>query len=210
MIVERAVAALPVALLLSCSNPPATVTTPGTPDTDTAEPQVLPIDTGSFVPQDTAPDVPPDITPDHWVYIQQTGIWNLSPASPPFTDVIGSLVLQEYIDALDTAVPNYECNVTYSLTGSVVQGHTCAECDWVMEVEHFVTSGDPNTCHDPDAPPDGSSWQLGYDGATSRILLNYYGTDVWLGWYDADLAGSQIDFGWSGTLAIELEDTGDM
>jgi hypothetical protein len=199
-----------VILLAGCSNPPSTLTTPSTPDTDTAEPQVLPIDTGSFVPQDTAPDVPPDITPDHWVYITQNGIWNLSPASPPYTDVVGSLQLQEYIDVLDTAVPNYECNVTYSLTGNSLQTHTCAACDWVMEVEHFVSSGDPTACHDPDAPTDGSTWQMGYDAAQSKILLNYYGTDVWLGWYDADQAGNQVDYGWSGTLAIELEDTGDM
>jgi hypothetical protein len=193
-----------------CTNPPSTLPTPGTPDTDTGEPQVLPIDTGAYVPQDTGVDVPPDLQPSHWVYIAQQGVWNLSPGSPPYTDVIGTLVLQEYIDALDTAVPNYECNVTYALTGSAVSSHTCADCDWVMDVEHFVNSGDPSTCRDPDAPPAGAVWQMGYDNATQRIYLNYYGTGVWLPWYDANQSGAQVDFGWNGTLAIELDDTGDM
>jgi hypothetical protein len=203
---------LPVlgALVAGCTNPPSTLPTPGTPDTDTGEPQVLPIDTGAYVPQDTGIDIPPDILPSHWVYIAQQGVWNLSPASPPYTGVIGTLVLQEYIDALDTAVPNYECNVTYALTGSSVQSHTCADCDWVMDVEHFVNLGDPSACRDPDAPPAGAVWQMGYDGATEHIYLNYYGTGVWLPWYDATQSGAQVDFGWNGTLAIELDDTGDM
>ena len=47
------------ALVAGCTNPPANLPPTGTTDTDTGEPQVLPIDTGSYIPQDTSVDIPP-------------------------------------------------------------------------------------------------------------------------------------------------------
>lgn len=173
------------------------------------EPRVLPIDTSLYFPEDTAPDVVPNITPTDFVFMSQEGSWLLSASDPPFTDLSGALQITEYINTLDTALPVYECNVTYSLTGSPVGSHTCADCDFVFDVEYYVTAGDPSTCHDPDAPPHGVVWQLGYVAATNKLMLNYYGTDVWLPWYDATKAGVDVTFDWSTTFAIELPDTGD-
>jgi hypothetical protein len=195
---------------LSCEGDPGQTGPEPTPTETGEEPKVLPIDTAPYLPEDTAPDVVPNLTPDHYVYMSQVGNWSLSASDPPFTDLFGTLRITEHVDTLDTALPVYECNVTYSLTGSPVDDHTCADCDFVFDVEYFVTAGDPGACHDPDAPASGAVWQLGYDAATSKIYLNYYGTDVWLPWYDANKAGSTVNFDWTATLAIELEDSGDM
>jgi hypothetical protein len=195
---------------LSCEGDPGqTATQPTTTETG-EDPKVLPIDTAPYLPEDTAPDVVPNLTPENYVYMNQVGSWTLSASDPPFTDLYGTLRITEHIDTLDTALPVYECNVTYSLTGSPVGDHTCGDCDFVFEVEYFVTAGDPSTCHDPDAPPSGAVWQLGYDEGTNKIYLNYYGTDVWLPWYDATKAGAAVDFNWTATLAIEVLDSGDL
>lgn len=198
-----------IGVLSACSGSGPQQTTPPTTDTDTSEPKVLPIDTSVFIPQDTSPNTPPNLDPSHWVYMVQQGVWNLSPATPPYTDVSGTLRIQEYVDDLDTALPVYECNVVYSLTGSAVNYHDCAACDFVFEVEHYVQQGDTSGCHDPDVPVDGSVWWLGFDSGTNKIFMNYFGTGVWLPWYDATRVGATIDFNWNTTLAIEVEDTGD-
>lgn len=190
--------------LAGCSQDPPAKDAPPTEDTDTDSPHVLPIgDTSIYIPQDTAPDVAPDLAPENFVYIVQQGQWTTSAGT-----MTGTLRLQEYIDVLDTAVPVYECNVLYSLTGSDAGNTTCPSCDFVFDVEHFVTSGDPSACHDVDAPQAGEVWQLGYDDGAGKIMLNYHGTDVWLEWYDANQAGAIVDFDWSATLAIEVEDSG--
>ena len=46
-------------------------------------------------------------------------------------------------------------------------------------------------------------------GNEDSIYHNYYGTDVWLPWYDADKNGATVDFEWIATLAIEVVDTGE-
>lgn len=187
--------------------PPGTLLT--TNDTDSGEPHILTItDTSVFIPEDTSATGPPNLEPAHWVYMSQIGSWTLGSASPPFGDLAGTLRIQEYVDTLDTALPVYECNVLYSLTGTEVANHTCPTCSFVMDVEHYVTSGDPTGCHDPDVPFTGTVWQLGLDEGAGKILLNYYGTDVWLDWYDATRAGASVSFQWEATLAIEIEDTG--
>lgn len=176
-------------------------------DTDTDEPHILPIDTSTFIPRDTGPEATNDVVPENWVYLFQQGQWLLGSYAPPYGSLSGTLRIQEYVDTLDTANPDFECNVRYSLTGTEVGGHTCPTCAYVMDVEHYVTSGDPTSCHDPDAPQNGAIWQMGYDPA-GDILFNYYGTDVWLPWYDATQVGATVDFSWSMTLAIEVEDSG--
>jgi hypothetical protein len=180
-----------------------------TNDTDTGEPHILTItDTAVFIPQDTSATGPPNLEPAHWVYMSQIGSWTLGAASPPYTNVSGTMNITEYVDTLDTALPVYECNVDYALSGDEVTNHTCPTCSFVMNVEFYVSSGDPTGCHDPDVPFAGTQWELGMDEAAGKILLNYYGTDVWLDWYDATKAGAIVNFSWEATLAIELEDTG--
>jgi hypothetical protein len=193
------------ALAAGCTAEPPAGDGPPPEDTDTSDPRILPIDTTMFIPQDTAPDATPDLVPDNWVYIVQQGSWATSGAN-----MTGTLRLQEYVDELDTAEPNYECDVVYSLTGNAAGSSSCPSCDFVYDIEHFVSSGDPTGCHDVDAPQSGEIWQMGFDGGANKILLNYHGTDVWLEWYDATQAGYIVTFDWSATLAIEVEDSGMM
>ncbi|HHO54429.1 MAG TPA: hypothetical protein ENK18_27055 [Deltaproteobacteria bacterium] len=204
----------------SCTPPTVPADKAPTEDTDTEDdPEVLSIDTSVYIPVDTAPDVVPDLQPSDWIQLRHQGLWSLS--GSPFTDLSGQLILREYLNVLDTAIDTsiattdtayvdpYLCNVTYSLTGSAIDNHTCATCSFVFEVEHYVSDGDPSLCREPDTPPDGAVWQLGYNAGTDEILLNYYGTDVWLPWYDTTTGPPNIAFEWSFSLAIELEDTGD-
>lgn len=205
---SRLCAALSLSLAVACNGEGPTQTTPPTTDSHTGEPQILPLD--SFpLPEDTAPEVIPDLTPDHWILLTQVGQWTLGNTSAPWGSVTGTLRLREYVDALDTAEPVYECDVTYSLTGSEVTPNDCPGCDFVMAVEHYVTAGDPSACHDPDAPVDGAIRHLGYDNGAKKILFDYYGSGVWIPWYDADRTGQIVDFEWSAQLGIELPDSAD-
>jgi hypothetical protein len=209
--------ALAVLALSACSPDRDPVEQQPPVDTDVEPPKVLTLDTAAFIPTDTAPEVLPNNEPSNWITLVQDGQWRLSPATAPYTDMDGLMTIQEWLgDALgtpppvaDTATgepPAFECEVEYSLTGQAVDPHTCPECDFVMEIEHFVTVGDPSACTDPDTPMDGTTWQLGFDSGTGTIFLNYYGTDVWLPWYNASKVGADVLFDWSATLAIEVEE----
>jgi hypothetical protein len=202
-------AAVALLALTGCKKEPTQGVTISTTDTDSGEPNVLslPDGTGVFIPHDTSLTGPPNLNPQHWVYMSQLGSWTLGASSPPYGSLSGTMHIEEYVDTLDTALPVYECNVVYSLTGDERQNSTCPSCDFVFDVEYYVTSGDPSGCHDVDAPTSGTVWEMGYDGGQGQILLNYYGTDQWLPWYDANKTGAQVDFSWSATLAIELTDT---
>ncbi|MBX2796971.1 MAG: hypothetical protein KTR31_04855 [Myxococcales bacterium] len=182
-------------------------------DTNTEdEPNVLPIDTSFFVPEDTAPNNPPDLQPSDWITLRHVGTWQLS--GNPFSDLAGTLVLREYLNQIDTSdtamPPEYVCDVTYALTGTAVDVHTCSSCDFVFAVEHYVSTGNPGACREPDAPQNGAVWQLGYNSKEQKIYHNYFGTDVWLPWYDTLTAPPNLDFEWNFTLATEVEDTADM
>jgi hypothetical protein len=196
------------ATFAACTPPGPQQTTPVPTDTDTSEPKILPIDTAVFLPTDSSAGAPPDISPDHYVFMTQIGVWTLSAATDP-TSMAGTLEITEYIDTLDTALPVYECLVRYALTGDAVANHTCTDCAFVFDVEFYVNEGDPAACHDPDAPPAGAVWQMGWSNSDETIYLNYYGTDVWLPWYGGIKNAAIIDYNWSATLAIEVLDTGE-
>lgn len=198
-----------VATLAACTPDPGSPE-PTTPtDSETGDVHILPRDSYTL-PTDTAPDLPPNITPTHWVTLEQTGAWLLGNSTPPFGSMTGNLHLREYVDDLDTAEPVYDCDVEYALTGSELTQHTCSACDFVFEVEHYVQSGTPTDCHDPDVPLDGSIWNLGFDSGTKTIYRNYGGTGLWLPWYDATKQGATVNFEWTASLAIEVMDSGMM
>lgn len=197
------------AWLIACKSAPETPPPPTTTDSETGDVHILPRDSYPL-PTDSSPDLPPNLTPSHWVTLEQTGTWVLGSSTPPFSSMTGDLRIREYVDDLDTAVPNYECDVTYALTGSEVTQHSCGACDFVFEIEHYVQSGSPGDCHDPDVPLDGSIWNMGFDSGTRTIYRNYGGTGLWLPWYDATKAGATVTFDWTASLAIEVEDSGMM
>ena len=196
-------------VLVGCGGgDPSTDDRPQT-DTDTGDdPALLPLDTSIFVPRDTnEPDVI-DVIPDDFLFLRHFGQWELSGGF-----MTGSLTIREYVnfidtaDTIDTGPLPWVCNVEYALTGERVEGSTCSTCTDVFDVQHVVVSGSPANCREPDTPTDGVTWQLGHDADANRILHNYYGTDVWVGWFDTMVNGNTIDFEWEATLAIELEDT---
>ncbi len=198
------------ALALACGgNDPAPADPP--PATDTGEdPILLPQDTSVFIPRDTnEPDVV-DVIPDNFLYLRHFGEWEFSGGL-----MTGSLTIREYVnfidtaDTIDTAPLPWVCNVEYALTGAEVVDATCPTCTVVFDVTHTVISGSPANCREPDTPPDGVTWQLGYDSAANRIFHNYFGTDVWVPWFTTQTTADPdiIGFEWEATLAIELEDT---
>jgi len=197
---------LPLTALLACNGQPVMEADGPVTDTNTADdPVILPLDTSVFVPSDTGTQPDPNLQPDHFVYLLHEGSWALSGGG-----LSGQLSIQEYVDELDTARANpFLCDVLYALTGTEISEHTCDQCDLVIEVEHYVSAGDPSICSDPDTPPDGAVWQLGYASSDQMIYLNYFGTDVWLPWYEATTGPPNIQFSWSATIAIEAQDTGD-
>jgi hypothetical protein len=195
--------------IAACKQKPASDSIPGTADTGSGEePNVLPIDTSVFIPQDTGATGPPNLTPSNYVLMNQIGVWNMQQAGPPYGDMSGSMRITEYIDELDTALPVYECDVRYTLNGSIVDNHDCNDCEFVYAVEYYVNSGDPSTCHDPDAPQHEQTLELGFVSDNEGIQYNYMGTDVWKHWYDAQKSGATVNFEWIATLAIEVVDTG--
>ncbi len=193
-------------LVPACTGAPPEAPPPTTVDTDTAEPRILPQD--SFpLPTDSAPDLPPDLTPAHWVTLEQQGMWDLE-VTAPWESMSGTLRIREFVDELDTAAPAYECDVTFALTGPAQDNHSCDACDFVFAVEHYLQTGDPSSCHDPDVPNDGSVWMMGFDGGTQTIYRNYGGTGLWLPWYEATRNNDIVSFEWTAVLAIEVMDSG--
>lgn len=200
-----------VLLVVACTGQPTTAPPPDDSST-TDGPNVLPIDTSQFIPQDTAPVEPPNINPRDFIYLRHSGTWNLT--GKPYSDLSGVLRIAEYInevDTSDTSDPDpFLCEVIYNITGSAVETHTCGtDCDFVFEVEHYVANGNPGACAEPDVPENGALWQLGYDSTNQQILLNYFGTDRWLPWYSTTTGPPALEFEWEFTLAVEIEDTAD-
>ncbi len=207
------------AALAGCSGSDGTGNSPPEESDSGNPPNVLPIDTSFFVPDDTAEEGRPDLTPGSFLFLRHIGSWEL--AGNPYDSLTGTLRVVEALNELpppdsaqptgesDTAAPfPFTCEVEYALTGKVVGDHTCGTaCDFVFEVEHYVTTGAPDACRVPDMPDNGAVWQLGYRAAEEEILYNYFGTDVWLPWYNTTSAPPSLDFAWEFTLAVELEDT---
>src|SRR5262245_59902803 len=138
-----AFASILVWLAVGCKPLEPQQTTPIPSDTDSGEPKVLPIDTSVFIPHDSGAAGPPNLTPDHYVYRSQLGRWNMDAATDP-QNMSGTLQIEEHIDEIDTAAPAYECQVTYSLTGSASGNNSCDDCSFVFDVEYYVTVGDPS------------------------------------------------------------------
>jgi len=199
------------ALVIACGD--AEPSPDGPPPTDTNpadDPLLLPTDTSIFVPRDTGePDVV-DVVPDDFLYLRHFGQWELSGGF-----MTGSMTIREYVnfidtaDTIDTGPLPWVCDVQYSLTGERVDDATCPTCTDVFDVTHTVVSGSPAACQEPDVPADGVTWQLGYDAKNGRIFHNYYGTDVWVGWFFTETTPNPdvIAFEWEATLAVEIQDT---
>lgn len=193
-------------LLLACTAEPPAERQPLPSDTGTAD--VFTIDTGDFLPVDTAttPGTEDDV-PDNLLTVSQSGTWSLSPLGGPFTDLSGTLVIQEYVDALDPEEPEYACEVTYNLTGQVDEQSTCGDCDFLFQVSHFVTEGDATACREPGTPQHEDVWLMGYDSGSEQILRAIGG--VWVPWADATMVGSDVTYTFDLVIAIQVEEEDD-
>jgi len=181
---------------------------------DTGEATVLIIDTADFIPVDTGSTFEPeDSVPLNTLYISQTGAWSLSPAGGPFTDVSGTMLIQEYIDTPPDLKKDpkaaFDCEATYSLTGQAPEDHSCQSCDFVFDIEFFVSEGDAGACREPDTPQHQVVWRMGYDSGQQKILHDYGGTGVWVPWMDAELQGTDLTFEFVKEVAIQVEEEDD-
>ena len=166
--------------------------------------------TSTSFPVDTGFGSVPDVDPDHFLHISQLGTWTMSPPGGPYDNMTGGLIINEIIDdgPEDTAEPP-ECEVTYTLVGQTYAPNSCADCDWTLTVE-FTGDGDRDSCHDPDMPPlntePGGGWPMGYSSSTNKVYFNYFGTGVWVPWYNAVKVGDVITIDFLTSVAIEVEE----
>jgi hypothetical protein len=166
---------------------------------DTGDATVVTVDTATITGTE-------DEIPDHLLTISQSGTWSMSPLGGPFTDIAGTLLVQEYVDELDLLKPIYQCDVTYTLTGQAAENHSCGDCDFVFDVEFFVNEGNPDACREPDTPRSGNVWRMGYDPDRDKLLVDYGGTGVWVSWMDANLTGSDLTFVFEKVVAVQVEE----
>lgn len=182
---------------------------PSKADSDTAA--LPPLDSDSATAADSfridtfLPDTDLNEIPPATLSITHSGTWALSPNGGPWTSVTGALSVLEVLDG-DTLAP--ACELEFSLTGQSVSedtcpGCACPTCDVTFDVLHYLVSGDPSTCRDPELPEDGERRRLGWDEGQQQILLDWEGSGVWLAWYPGDRIDDQIDFLYEAEVGTE-------
>lgn len=161
------------------------------------------------------PEPGDDESPLHQLTLLQEGSWTLSPSTPPYESMTGTLVLTELLDG-DEAVPF--CTATFALTG-VATAERCEGCTAGFEVLHYLSEdgaslpggeGQEDTlipglagCLGTDLPAHEEVWAMAL--ATDRIERRL-GTSTWLPWYEAEVDGGSVSFEWTATVAVELDD----
>lgn len=188
---------------VACQAPPPDAAPAPFPE-DTGEPPVTFTGTTSF-PLDTGFDEPQDDAPEHLLHVAHVGSWTLSGA--PYSSLSGVLTLTEIVDELEDTGDLPDCQVALAMTGVLPELATgCAACDFVFDVEFFVSSGDLGACRAPELPAHGVIWRMGYSSADAMILLNYEGVGVYVPWYPATQQGDTVTFAWEVDLGLALEE----
>jgi hypothetical protein len=150
-----------------------------------------------------------DEAPAHLLTVRHIGSWILSPPGGPYTDMTGELVVEEIVDEVAGADPEfqtYKCQVDYALVGQVIEAPDCAACDPVLQVSYYVNSGTPEDCGEPDTPLPDELRQMGFVAAESSLLWNYRETGAWLAWYEAEQLGDAITLDWETTYGLTVEE----
>ncbi len=175
---------------------------------------------GSF-PVDTSLSSDINEVPENTVTISQWGEWNLTPFLGPYDTLLGTLEVEEYINGemedtaiTDTADPRFielECDVEYSMAGIPVEaGEECTGCNGLtFIVTYALIDGDPSQCHDPDLPADGEQRVLGFNGSTGQIEWNFQESGLWFDWYSAEKIGDQVNYEWTVTVGVAIEEDDD-
>ena len=117
-----------VLALLACGGDPPAERQPLPSDTGTAD--VFTIDTGDFLPVDTGITTgTEDDVPTNLLTVSQSGTWSLSPLGGPFTELAGTLVIEEFVDELGPR--GTPCAPRTPELGSAVRSPTCpARCSF--------------------------------------------------------------------------------
>lgn len=171
----------------------------------------LPEETGNPISLDTAPLVfdtadtaVTDEQPEHTLSLSQVGSWELSPRGGPWTTLTGELVVTEIVDG-DEALP--ACTATFALTGEA-DGAGCDNCDAAFVVDFYLAEGDTTDCLDPDLPEHDEVRRLAWSSVEEAIYFDYYGSGVWIRWYDAAEIEDEdrIEFEWTAETGVAVEE----
>lgn len=180
-------------------------------------------DTGYSFQPDTFDGSGLDQQPNNTLLVKHVGGWSLSPLGGPYRAAVGELVVEEFIDGDDDQP---WCWVVYSMTGEIVddgRAGGCSTCDFVFDIEFYVnqdgglrpedgavpidTGGnydeddvvDTNgreDCRSPEMPADGERWLMGWSEDEGTLYMEYYGSGIWLPWYEGELSFDQLSFSW--------------
>lgn len=182
---------------------------------DTGAEVGLPEETGDPISLDTAPLVfdtadtsALDEVPEHTLTLTQAGSWDLSPRGGPWTTLTGELVVTELVDG-DEELP--ACQATFALTGEADEGAACDDCDAVFDVSFYLSEGDTEDCLDPDLPQHDEIRRLAWSSLEEAIYFDYYGSGVWIRWYDATELEDEdrIEFEWTAETGVAVEEDDD-
>lgn len=187
-------------LLLACTaggtdSAPAELPPPEDSQVRDTTPDTFRIDT-SF--QDTASD----LTPAHTVVVTHEGSWEMSPDGGPYTAMTGSLLVTEVVDGDEEAAA---CTLEFSLTGDAVDDG-CPTCAASFEVLYYLASGDVEGCVDPDRPDDGARQRQGWSNSDSFVFYDFLNSGVWLPWYPGARVGGSIEFTWTTSYGVTVEE----
>ncbi len=217
-------AAVAALLAVACGGKPDDTQTEAALPADSAVPDVPDREeTGLFFPVDTFDGGGLDEVPNNTLEVRHTGYWDLTPIGGPYDTVIGTLDVDELIDG-DTDQP--WCYLRYALTGFVVPldpAGGCDTCDIAFEIEFYLVEdgallplpgAEPidtggtydeddvievnglDECRSPDLPADGERWIMGWSELEETLYLNYYGSDIWLPWYEGALDRDTLSYAW--------------
>lgn len=188
--------------LLGCAADPKDTATPTGETGETGDTVALDTEPFGF---DTVDTGGPGLPPEHLLTLTQSGSWDLSPTGGPWSALTGELHVAE---VLDDDQENPTCQASFSLSGTATTAHACGVCEVVFEIDLSLIEGDPAPCQEPDLPADGDRVSQGWSSSQGAIYLDYQGSGVWLRWYDATELEDRIEFEWTATLGVAVEQEG--
>jgi len=147
-----------------------------------------------------------DREPEHTLTMSHEGEWSLTPLGGPYTALTGHM---DVVEVLDGDLKEPACELTWSLTGELVDeetGGACASCAFTFAVQFYLSEGEAGACSDPELPADGDTWLLGFDEADGVLTREYDGTGIWIPWFAAELDGDTLSFDWSASVGVLVEE----
>ena len=175
-------------------------------------------DTGKgFFSVDTGPsgDTGLNESPPFELKITHTGLWERSPLSGPYTDMIGTMSVEEKVLGGDTL-----CQVEFSLTGTVSESK-CNHCGEAFDILFYMISegeldaeGEPiltedgqvmsgrSSCQFPELPNDGDIWRMGFAEVDGAVFWDYYDSGAWVPLYAAQELHDEITYSYETTVGF--------